>query len=177
MLKQLEPVIEKIGVNTFAITPFPAFRAANLSGELASVLAPVMGALLPLAEGLDVTKNAGNSSEESGKNSGGLFDIDAHKAARVFSDCPEISGDKIETLMRKLLLGGHITVEFEDENGRRHTEKLDSDLANEIFCGDVQDMFILCFYVIRLNFNGFFGKLTALSGGAEEVLKPVRTIL
>ena len=42
------------------------------------------------------------------------------------------------------------------ETGEYSQEILDMDIVNEIFCGDVQDMFILAFYVIRLNFNGFF---------------------
>lgn len=41
------------------------------------------------------------------------------------------------------------------ETGEYSQEILDMDIVNEIFCGDVQDMFILAFYVIRLNFNGF----------------------
>jgi hypothetical protein len=52
------------------------------------------------------------------------------------------------------------------------------DIVNEIFCGDVQDMFILAFYVIRLNFNGFFKRLAGPSGKAGEALvKKMRTIL
>ena len=53
---------------------------------------------------------------------------------------------------------------YTDEDGNQHAERLTSDLVNEIFCGEVQDLFILCFYVIRLNFNGFFKKITGLSG-------------
>lgn len=36
---------------------------------------------------------------------------------------------------------------------------LDKDLADEVFCGDIQDMFILCYEVIKVNFSGFFKKL------------------
>ena len=55
---------------------------------------------------------------------------------------------------------------------------LDMDLVNEIFCGEVQDMFILAFYVIRLNFNGFFKKLAGRFGKAGEALvKKTRQIL
>ena len=153
MLKQLEPVIEKIGDNTFAITPFPAFRAANMTGELASVLAPLAGILVPLMNASGGDTDAGN----------GLFDIDVKEAVDALSGCGSLSGDKVEALMKKLLLGGHITAEFE-EDGRRKNEKLNQDLADELFCGNVQDMFALCFHVIRLNFNGFFKRLAAQSG-------------
>ena len=80
--------------------------------------------------------------------------------------CTAIDGDKLEKLMKKLLLGGHITVEITNEEGEIDGERLNEDLANEIFCGDVQDMFLLCFQVIKLNFNGFFKKFATLSGKA-----------
>lgn len=66
--------------------------------------------------------------------------------------------------MRKLLLGGHIVVEVPDEDGEPEAVKLDMDTANELFCGNIQDMFVLCFRVIMLNFKGFFKNLAALSG-------------
>lgn len=145
-LKQVEPTVEKVGGNKFYITPFAAFKAANLTGELASVLAPLLGVLVPLV------------------NDGSLMDVDARKAAEAMANCTAIDGCKLEKLLKKLLLGGHITVEFTNEDGEEEGERLNEDLANEIFCGDVQDMFVLSFHVIKLNFNGFFKKLAALYG-------------
>ena len=148
-LKQMEPTMETVGGYNFYIKPFAAFKAANLTGELASVLAPLLGALAPLV---------------SDQKEGSLMDIDAAQAAEALSNCTNISGDKMEKLMQKLLLGGHIVVELPDEEGETKAERLDMDIANEIFCGEVQDMFILCFHVIKLNFNGFFKKIAGLSG-------------
>ena len=68
-----------------------------------------------------------------------------------------ISGDKFERLMKKLLIDNkNISVESEATDGE--VKLLSYDLANEVFCGDVQDMYILCFEVIRLNFKGFSRK-------------------
>ena len=47
-LKQLEPKKETIGGLNFYIRPFPAMIAANLTGDLASLLTPVLAALMPL---------------------------------------------------------------------------------------------------------------------------------
>ena len=156
-LKQMEPTKAKIGCYNFYITPFAAFKAANLTGELASVLAPLLGALAPLVS-------------DDGNADAGLMDIDARQAADALSNCTNISGDKMEKLMHKLLLGGHIVVEVPDEEGEARPERLDMDLANELFCGEVQDMFILCFHVIRLNFNGFFKKIAGLSGKVKSAI-------
>ena len=160
-LKQLESTERKIGDNTFYITPFPAFRAANLSGELASVLAPLSGVVAAVMSGANT----------DGKEFD-LTNLDVRKLAAGMSGCAELSGDKLEAVMKKLLLGGHISVEFQDENGEMSMEKLDVDLANEIFCGEIQDMYVLCVYVIQLNFNGFFKRLAAQSGAAKSAGKP-----
>lgn len=162
-LKQMEPTKETVGGYNFYIKPFAAFKAANLTGELASVLAPLLGALAPLV---------------SDQKEGSLMDIDAAQAAEALSNCTNISGDKMEKLMQKLLLGGHIVVELPDEEGEFKPERLDMDIANEIFCGEVQDMFILCFHVIKLNFNGFFKKIAGLSGKAGSAIpkKPRKVI-
>lgn len=159
-MKQLEPKVEKVGELKFYITPFPAFKAANLTGELASVLAPLLGVLAPLV------------------NDGDLMDVDVSKAAEAMANCTAINGDKLEKLMQKLLLGGHIVTEVENEDGEVEGQRLDMDLANEIFCGEVQDMFILCFHVIKLNFNGFFKKFAGLSGKEKPAeKKTLRKIL
>ena len=95
------------------------------------------------------------------------------------------SGSKVESMMKKLLIAHkNVVVELpvmdEDdvETGEYSQEILDMDIVNEIFCGDVQNMFILAFYVIRLNFNGFFERLAGPSGKAgEAIAKKMRKIL
>lgn len=139
-MKQLERVKKVIGDNTFYIRPFPAFKAANLSGELFSTLVPIIGGLLPAFSG-----NAEN-----------ITDQEVEAVMPAFSSAMStLSGDKIESLMKKLLIDSeNISVGGEDS-----LELLTMDDANELFCGDVQDMYILCFYVIQINFKGFFKRL------------------
>lgn len=151
VLRQMESKKVKIGENNFFIKPFPAFKAANLTGELASVLSPLLGAMAPLV------------------GDGDLAEMDMNKAAEALAGSVMIDGDRLEVLMKKLLLGGNIVIQYEDDNGEEQQEKLDKDLADEVFCGNVQDMFVLCVHVIKLNFNGFFEKLATLSGKAEQV--------
>lgn len=155
-LKQMEVTNVKIGENTFFIKPFKAFEAVNLSGELTSVISPLVGAFAPLV---------GN---------GNILDteISADKVVDAFSGV-NIDGNKLERLMKKLLLGGNVVIEYEDESGETKQETLDQDLANEVFCGNVQDMFVLCIHVIKLNFNGFFKRLATLSGKAEQVVAKI----
>lgn len=165
-LRQTEPIRETVGGYDFYICPFPAFRAANLTGELAAILMPVLAALVPLVE-------------KGGKNKDdGLMDIDVSEAAPEIGKAFEgISGDKLEVLLRKLLVvNRNIIVELEnDQTGEKEQEYLTEDIANELFCGELQNMFILAFHVIKYNFNGFFKKAGTLSGkaGAVEKLRKI----
>ena len=119
---------------------------------------------MPLAAGLfSLFPDGGTEAGEKG-----LFDIDVKDAAPVITKAfSSLSGDKVEELLRHLLLAGrNISVELPGERVQLLTE----DLVNEIFCEDVQDMFILAFEVIRINYNGFFKKLGSRFGALTEGL-------
>lgn len=162
-MKQLESREVTVGENIFYIRPLPAFKAANLSGELAALV-------LPLVTGLTSLIPAGATAENMGN---GLFDIDVKDAGPAISAAfSSLSGDKIEAILKHLLIAGkNISVEVPGERVQILTE----DLANEVFCEDVQDMFILAFEVIRTNYNGFFKKLGGRFGPVVEALKQTVT--
>ena len=163
-LKQMEVIEKKIGDNTFYIKKFPAFTAVNISGELAAVLAPFIGGVASVA-------GKGNAEAENGDNPVNILDTDIEDAMPVFTQAfSNLSGDKFERLMKKLLID-HKNVSVEGETTDGEVKLLTYDIANEVFCGDVQDMFVLCFEVIKLNFNGFFKKMAAQFGGLTEALK------
>ncbi|MBQ4120619.1 MAG: hypothetical protein IJD35_01255, partial [Clostridia bacterium] len=83
-----------------------------------------------------------------------------------------LSGDKFEKLMKKLLIDHkNVSVACEATNGE--TKVMDYDLANEVFCMEIEDMYILCFEVIRLNFGGFFKKLGARFGNLQALVQRV----
>ena len=156
--KQFDVKAEReIDGNIFYVRPFPAFTAANISGELAAIITPLLASLAPVA----LSSNA-NSGEE--KN---FMDMDAAEAAPMLAKGLEsLSGDKVEAILRKLLTK-HGNISVEQHGG--DMQKLTDDLANEMFCGNAQDMFILAFEVIKVNFSGFFKKVggqfgTALAG-------------
>lgn len=156
-MKQMEVTEKKIGESTFYIKPFPAFTAVNISGDLAAILTPLLGGIASLL-------GTGENRPEN------IMDVNVEDALPAISTAfSGISGDKFERLMKKLLIDyKNISVECEATDG--DTKLLNYDLANEVFCGDVQDMYILCFEVIRLNFKGFFEKIGAQFGGLKGLL-------
>lgn len=135
----------KISGNTFYIFPLPAFTAANLSGDILSLLAPVLGGIAPAISG-DISSS----------------NVDEVLPA-LTSAFNAVNGNKLEALLRKMLIDGkNITVETEDcPDG----ERLNQELVNELFCGNVQDMYILAFHVLKVNYQGFFKKLSSRFGG------------
>jgi len=155
-MKRLETRSVVIGDNSFYIRPLPAFKAANISGELATLVLPILTGLAPMLGGVGADK--------------GLLDIDIEDAAPTISNAfTSLSGDKLEEILKLLLIAGqNISVQTADSD---KAVILTEDLANEIFCTEVQDMFKLAFEVIRINYNGFFSKLAAQFGPLTEAIK------
>lgn len=157
-MKQLQTHEKKIGENRFFIRPFKAFDAAFISAELINLLSPVFGVIAPLM-------GAAADNPES------IMDMDAEvvidKAAPALS---RISGAKLEGVMKTMMIEhGNVSVEGPETDGS--TVVLSEDLANEVFCGELQDMFILCFEIIRINYKGFFKKLGDRFGGLKDLLQ------
>lgn len=132
------------GIN-FLIYPFGAFTAANLSGELTGMLLPAAGALAPLL---------------GGDKKLSLDDNVMEAAPQIASAFSMVSGDKVEGLLKKLLCSKNIVL-------RDKGEYLTEEMADEIFCAEIQDMYLLAFYVLKENFGGFFEKAATLFGKLE----------
>lgn len=158
-MKRTEAVQVVIGDYSFYITRFAAFTAANLSGELATMISPMIAALAPLV-GAARESTTGDAVQT-------VMNMEIEEVMPSVSTAfSSISGDKFERLMRKLLVDyQNIAVEGEITEGK--TVRMNMDLANEIFCGCIEDMYRLCWEVIKLNFGGFFKKLGVRFGGQQ----------
>lgn len=149
--KMMEPKETPVGGNIFYIYPFPAFKAANISGEVAALMTPMLASLAAAL---------GTGGEKH------MMDMDIGEAApHIAGAFSSLSGDKVERLLRDLLLSGNIGVRTEGMEAHQLTE----DLSNEIFCGNIQDMFILAYHVIKVNYAGFFEKFGNLSGKVTDI--------
>ena len=160
-MKQLQTFEKQIGDNRFYIRPFKAFDAAFISAELVNLLSPILGAIAPFL-GDDSTDSNGNPD---------IMDMDAEKVIDKASPAlSRISGDKLESVMKTLMIQhGNVSVECQETEGS--VALLSEDLANEVFCGELQDMFVLCFEIIRINYKGFFKKLGGRFGGLTALLQ------
>lgn len=151
ILRTIEPIKVTVGDVDFAIYPFQAFKAANISGEIMGLLVPMLGALVPLF----------NKEDD-------VLDTDIENAAPAIAGAfNSLNGDKVELLLRKLLTDhSNIVTEIEDSEGNVKQIYLTEEVINTygLFCGDVQEMYILAFHVLKVNYKGFFGKIGNLSG-------------
>ena len=136
-----EPVTVEISGNTYHIFPFSAFKASNISGELFSVIGPALS-------GLSALKG------EDGE-------IDTTALTQFFST---LSGDKVEGLLRKLLVANrNISVEVDGAEATWLT----GNLADNLFCGEIGAMYRLAVEVVKVNYGDFFGALGGLFGSAD----------
>lgn len=155
-MKRFEPKEVIVSDRTFHIFPFGAFKAANLSGELAQIAIPLLTAITALP------------SSGEGENP---LDRDLSELTPALASAfDSLSGDKVESLLKKLLTQSQ-NVSIDLENGE--TVVLTEDLVNEVFCCDIIGIYQLAFEVIRTNFGGFFEKLGNLSGSVTEKVAPL----
>ncbi len=160
---KLQEVTEvSLGDYNFYLRPFPAFRAANIFGDIASLLVPVLGAVLPVM----------NSVQD-----GAIEEEDLQKAIPAIATAFQgMSGDQVEKVLKKLLIDNQ-NVSIEGEITEDKTRLLTMDYANEVFATDIWGMFRLVWEVIKLNYAGtFFGKNGVIqSGNLEESMKMIRS--
>ena len=156
-MKQQEATRVSIGDYNFYIRPFPALVAANMTGDLANMAMPLLASLAPIIG--DQLKD-----EEEGKS---VLDTDV--APAISGAFSSLTGDKLEKLMRKLLIKQrNIAYAGMDDEKPKPLEEND---LNEVFCGDVQDMFILAYHVIKLNYAGFFEKIASRFGSLSGLVE------
>ena len=102
-----------------------------------------------------------------------VLDLDINDALPSLSNAfSGLSGDQFERLMKKLLID-HKNISVESDATDGEVKVMTYDIANEVFCGDVQDMFILCWEVMKINYSGFFGKIGRRFGNLQQVVQTV----
>lgn len=168
--KQIEPIEKRIGDNIFYIRPFAAFTAANISGDLAKILTPMIGGLLPAVAGALSAKEKMEKANDNNENNI-LDDIEVEDIAEGLSNAFNgLTGDKVERIMKRLLIDSR-NISYENEETDGKAVYLTENVANELFCGEVQDMYILCAHVIAINFKGFFKRLGTQFGNLQDVMQ------
>lgn len=177
-MKMTEPKAVVVQGTTFYIYPFSAFKAANLSGELIALLGPMLGGLASLvsdgeADGNSNTSDTKVTAAKSGSEDNSFLDkdIDWSKVSDAMGSAfSTLSGDKVESILRKLLIANrNITAEYDGQ-----VSYLDEDILNDIFCGEIQGMYVLAYHVIKNNFGGFFAKFESQSGSAIKMIQQIQ---
>lgn len=171
-MKRMEVIEKCIGGTKFYLKPFSAFYASNISGDLANLIGPILSAIAPAFGSFDMekAKEAVMNGTTDEAELGGIMDAQIEEILPALSNALScVSGEKIERMMMKLLISAKNISYEDDEDGRPHI--LDRDAADEIFCGNLQDMYILCFEVIKINFRGFFSKLGGRFGSLLDAFK------
>lgn len=153
-----------LGGYNFYIHPFGAMRAANISGELVGFASPLIAALVSLL---------GDNDENESVSS--VLEMDISEAARyVVPAFNGIKGDTVEKLLRLLLIK-YQNIAF-DTDEDKVTSWLDENDLDMIFVGQLQNMYMLAWEVIKVNFGGFFDLLSSQSGNQERLLGAISAL-
>lgn len=152
-MRQFDPISKTIGSNEYKIYPFPAFKAANLSGELIKTVAPAISVFTTMFADKTVQDIADTAVQ----------DLDGAAISSAFAS---LDGNVVERLLKQLLITNRniVIVNNDYPDGAWLTEEI----ANETFCMNVQDMYILAYNVIKTNYSGFFKKPINRFGDAAE---------
>lgn len=169
MPKSLEPTYVTYEDVTYAIYPFPAMTAVEVSGDLASFLGPIFSALIPLFSGA-----SGQTQDELGASAlGNLSKMNNEQVVPMIKDAlTGVDGKTVRAMMTKLLIAyDNITCEYEDpDRGVLVQKKLTAGLLDELFIGNLDSMLLLAIDVVKVNFAGFFEKLLNRSGSRQAGL-------
>lgn len=157
MLKQINPTKVTIGDITYAIYPFPAFKAAGISGDLGKFLGPLIAGIMPFVDG-DLDK---------------LLNDDISKTLPVITQAlGTLNSETVEHILMELLVDyRNISCQYNDEHGNTVQEMLTKELADEIFIGDLASMVRLAVEVAKLNFKSFFTATNTQSGSLGSDLR------
>lgn len=157
-MKQQDPITKTIGEYNFYIRPFGAMTASKMTGDLAALVTPMLGAVAPVIGKYLNTED------------GSLLDIDVGDLGPVLTNAfTSLTGDNLERMMSQLLID-HKNIHF-DSTESREVKLLNRDELDEIFCMELQDMFLLAFEVLKLNYSGFFRKLASRYGNLDGILE------
>ena len=163
MLKQHEATRVNYDGVDFAIFPFPAMKAACISGDLVKFLTPVVGALVPaFKDGAD-----GEAAMDS------LLKMSMTDITAMLKTATEtLDSETIEKILGELLTdNGNVSCEYRDDKGKAVKTILTRDVADEIFVGSLDSMLLLAVDVVKVNYGDFFTRLLTQSGAGQAESK------
>lgn len=150
------------GDSVFYIRPLDPFLSVNLLGDLTKTLSPIAGKASAAAVGGD-----------KGKGKQSIFDTELNAASieGIFTAIAEnVDGAKIESLIKRILNEQYVSVRLPGQEAVRLTREV----IAELFTGNAQDMLMLAFEVLKVNYGGFTKLFRSLSGNVPDLLKRER---
>ena len=161
-MKMREPTKVTIGDYNFYIHPFGAMKSANISGELVGFISPIIGALVALVGGDTADMDS-------------VFDMNIEDAAPVIIKAfSTINGETVEKLLTTLIIANK-NIAFDTDEDQK-VEWLDKFNVDDLFVGDIQNMYLLAWEVIKVNYKGFFSKISDLFGSQGNLREAIKNL-
>ncbi|MBE6725093.1 MAG: hypothetical protein E7576_07890 [Ruminococcaceae bacterium] len=165
-LKRTESTQFDIGEYSFYVTPFPAMKSAGIAADVAKVIGPALGGFISLV--------GGNGTEEANADNL-LAGIDSQKAVSVIGEAlSSLNGDEMERIISRLLLDNN-NVSVSGPYTDFKAVRMNREAFDEVFCCEAQNIFVLCWDVINLNYKSFFKNIALQFGNQTESTESLTT--
>ncbi len=137
---------ELIDGKMFSVAPFGAMEALKIKTELIGIFGGSLGALIS-SGGVDLDSN---------------FDA----SGAIESLLSKLTPDKMEQLVKKLFVRAYLV----GDNGAIKNLN-ENDVFNEAFLGSLLTMYKVIWFVLKVNYPDFLGKIQSI-GSVMETLTP-----
>lgn len=165
-LKRLESTQFDIGEYSFYVTPFPAMKSAGIAADVAKVIGPALGGIF------SIVGTGGNGKTDA---EGILSGIDPQKAVTVLGEAlSSLDGDEMERIIGRLLID-YNNVNVSGPFTEFKAVRMNRDTFDEVFCCEAQNIFVLCWDVINLNYKSFFKNIALQFGNQTESTESLTT--
>ncbi|MCD8201908.1 MAG: hypothetical protein LUD47_07580 [Clostridia bacterium] len=136
----------KVGGHSYFVKPFRAMTAVRLSADVLKIITPFFDGFV------------------QGDNLSDLKNLDLSVIVDGLEKClADTDGKQIEDALEKLLIRhDNIAVDYDGQ-----TQYLTEEILDEWMAGDIENIFVLAFYVVKENYQGFFARFSTQSGKAK----------
>ena len=155
---------EIIGEYKFYIRYFGAWTAQRIGLKFKDVLAKAAA-----AAALEIAETLKNTDTEN------VFDVEvnADLIPALIKILGELDVKTLEDLTMEIIINHKNVAYVHNDNIGMEPKELKYDTADQIFSGDLQDMYILIACVIKANYKNFLDRLGTRFGGLSEIIQNV----
>ena len=146
----------EIGGNTYYVTAFPPLKAIELLGDLQALITTG-------AKDMDI-KNADTKEEKTDS----IFEKNVSVGALIAGIGSNLRGATLVSFAQRIVSPENVSVQ---RPGETKPVRLDKAIFNNLFTGNLKQLFLLINFVLEVNYEDFFEDAPNLTGFIQALTK------